>query len=57
MTRFAEYEKMIEEMDVEKVTDVEVEAFIDEMAADDTITDQEYSTLYGLVLEAYNLPF
>lgn len=57
MTRFAEYEKMIEEMDVEKVTDVEVEAFIDEMAADDTITDQEYSRLYGLVLEAYNLPF
>lgn len=57
MTRYTEYLQMIENMDVEKVTDVEVEAFIDEMAADDTITDQEYSRLYGLVLAAYNLPF
>lgn len=57
MTRAEEYQKMIEKMDVEEVTDVEVNELIEEMAADKGITDQEYNKLYYRLLDIYRMPF
>lgn len=57
MTRYEEYLDIIENIDLEQVTDVEVNELIEEMAADKGITDQEYNKLYYRLLDIYRMPF
>ena len=50
---FKDYEAIIDNMDIENVTEVEVNTLIEEMAANMELDNAEYCVLYGLMVDKF----
>ena len=57
MTRYEEYEQIIDLMDVENTTDVEYTELVDEMAWDEKLNRREYCDLVAKLEDKFGRPF